>query len=145
MFVFASTRSAIAISHFDSEVRVVKDCPRGGRKLLFARRLKALIKLRSLVFRRGLGLMRSTSQSRRSDSARPRASADSQGRVGNAHWMGFFRQLFGPTQVTFSRLDTQGRSDLASRLESLWAERNTATDGTTRVEAEYLDVRAIRG
>ena len=59
--------------------------------------------------------------------------------------MGFFRQLFGPTQVTFSRLDTQGRSDLASRLESLWAERNTATDGTTRVEAEYLDVRAIRG
>jgi len=26
----------------------------------------------------------------------------------------------------------------------LWGEHNTATDGTTRIEAEYLDVRAIR-
>ena len=58
--------------------------------------------------------------------------------------VGLFRQYFGPTQVTFSRLDKQGQSDLASRLESLWAEHNTATDGTTRIEAEYLDVRAIR-
>jgi hypothetical protein len=57
----------------------------------------------------------------------------------------FFRQYFGPTQVTFSRLDTPGQAELASRLESLWAEHNTASDGSTRVEAEYLDVRAIRG
>ena len=56
----------------------------------------------------------------------------------------FFRQYFGPTQVTFSRLDTQGQAELASRLESLWAEHNVASDGSTRVEAEYLDVRAIR-
>jgi len=55
----------------------------------------------------------------------------------------FFRQYFGPTQATFSRLDKQGQSDLASRLESLWAEHNTAGDGRTRIEAEYLDVRAI--
>jgi ubiquinone/menaquinone biosynthesis C-methylase UbiE len=58
--------------------------------------------------------------------------------------VGLFRQYFGPTQVTFSRLDKQGQSDLASRLESLWAEHNTATDGTTRIGAEYLDVRAVR-
>ena len=56
----------------------------------------------------------------------------------------FFRQYFGPTQATFARLDKQGQSMLASRLESLWAEHNTATDGRTRIEAEYLDVRAIR-
>ena len=56
----------------------------------------------------------------------------------------FFRQYFGPSQVTFSRLDTQGQAELASRLESLWTEHNTASDGSTRVEAEYLDVRAIR-
>jgi SAM-dependent methyltransferase len=56
----------------------------------------------------------------------------------------FFRQYFGPTQATFSRLDTQGQSELAARLESLWAEHNTATDGRTRIEAEYLDVRAVR-
>jgi SAM-dependent methyltransferase len=58
--------------------------------------------------------------------------------------VGFFRQYFGPTQATFSKLDKQGQSELASRLESLWAEHNTANDGRTRVEAEYLDVRAIR-
>ena len=56
----------------------------------------------------------------------------------------FFRQYFGPTQATFSKLDPQGQSVLASRLESLWAEHNIATDGRTKVEAEYLDVRAIR-
>jgi hypothetical protein len=33
---------------------------------------------------------------------------------------------------------------LASRLESLWVEHNLSTDGRTKVEAEYLDVRAIR-
>jgi SAM-dependent methyltransferase len=56
----------------------------------------------------------------------------------------FFRQYFGPTQVAFSRLDPAGQTTLAAELESLWAGHNTATDGTTRVEAEYLDVRAIR-
>jgi ubiquinone/menaquinone biosynthesis C-methylase UbiE len=56
----------------------------------------------------------------------------------------FFRRYFGPTQAAFSRLDKQGQSQLATRLESLWAEHNTATDGRTRIEAEYLDVRAIR-
>jgi ubiquinone/menaquinone biosynthesis C-methylase UbiE len=55
----------------------------------------------------------------------------------------FFRQYFGPTQTTFSRLDKQGQSRLAARLESLWAEHNTASDGRTRIEAEYLDVRAV--
>ena len=56
----------------------------------------------------------------------------------------FFRQYFGPTQTTFSKLDKQGQSELAARLESLWTEHNTAADGRTRIEAEYLDVRAIR-
>jgi ubiquinone/menaquinone biosynthesis C-methylase UbiE len=56
----------------------------------------------------------------------------------------FFRRYFGPTQASFSRLDAQGQSQLASRLESLWAEHNTASDGSTRIDAEYLDVRAIR-
>ncbi|HWY56731.1 MAG TPA: class I SAM-dependent methyltransferase [Terriglobales bacterium] len=55
----------------------------------------------------------------------------------------FFRQYFGPTQATFSRLDKQGQSELASRLESLWTEHNIASEGRTTIEAEYLDVRAI--
>jgi ubiquinone/menaquinone biosynthesis C-methylase UbiE len=58
--------------------------------------------------------------------------------------VGFFRQYFGPTQATFSRLDQKSQTELASRLESLWTEHNTASDGHTRIEAEYLDVRAIR-
>jgi hypothetical protein len=56
----------------------------------------------------------------------------------------FFRQYFGPTQATFARLDKAGQDSLASQLEKMWIENNQATDGTTKVEAEYLDVRAIR-
>ena len=56
----------------------------------------------------------------------------------------FFRQYFGPTQATFARLDKAGQDSLGAQLEKLWDENNQATDGTTKVEAEYLDVRAIR-
>ncbi len=56
----------------------------------------------------------------------------------------FFRRYFGPTQMAFSRLDDAGQQALASELESLWTEHNTAKDGTTSVHGEYLDVRAIR-
>jgi ubiquinone/menaquinone biosynthesis C-methylase UbiE len=56
----------------------------------------------------------------------------------------FFRKYFGPTQTAFSRLDAAGQATLASMLEALWREHNTATDGSTSVAAEYLDVRATR-
>ena len=58
--------------------------------------------------------------------------------------VGFFRQYFGPTQAAFARLDQSAQSALASELEDLWTRHNTATDGTTKVEIEYLDVRAVR-
>lgn len=56
----------------------------------------------------------------------------------------FFRKNFGPTQVAFSRLDEAGQKEFAAKLEALWTEHNTATDGTTAVRGEYLEVRAIR-
>ena len=56
----------------------------------------------------------------------------------------FFRSYFGPVKVAFSRLDATGQATLAAQLESLWTERNTATDGGTSVEGEYLEVRAVR-
>jgi len=56
----------------------------------------------------------------------------------------FFRRYMGPTQMAFSRLDAAGQATLAAELESLWVEHNTAVDGTTAVEGEYLEVRAIR-
>jgi SAM-dependent methyltransferase len=56
----------------------------------------------------------------------------------------FFRRYFGPTQSAFSRLDAAGQATLAAELESLWTEHNQAIDGGTVVDAEYLQVRAIR-
>src|SRR5260370_33558817 len=56
----------------------------------------------------------------------------------------FFRRYLGPTQATFSKLDPAGQADMAAQLESLWMEHNTANDGTTVVDAEYLEVRASR-
>ena len=56
----------------------------------------------------------------------------------------FFRQYFGPTQLAFSKLDEAGQAQLAALMEAHWAEHNTATDGTTSVIGEYLEVRAIR-
>jgi 2-polyprenyl-3-methyl-5-hydroxy-6-metoxy-1,4-benzoquinol methylase len=56
----------------------------------------------------------------------------------------FFRRYMGPTQMAFSRLDAAGQATLAAELESLWVENNIATDNTTAVESEYLEVRAIR-
>lgn len=56
----------------------------------------------------------------------------------------FFRKYFGPTQAAFSRLDAAGQSKLADTLEVLWKEHNQASDGSTRVEAEYLEVRVTK-
>jgi hypothetical protein len=55
----------------------------------------------------------------------------------------FFRPYFGPTQTAFLRLDEAGQSALAAQSKSLWTEYNSASDGTTSVEAEYLDVCGI--
>lgn len=56
----------------------------------------------------------------------------------------FFRKYFGPTGVAFSRLDAAGQAQLTQALESLWTEHNQSADGTTTVESEYLEVRAVR-
>jgi ubiquinone/menaquinone biosynthesis C-methylase UbiE len=58
--------------------------------------------------------------------------------------VGFFRQYFGPTQASFARLNKAGQEAMATELENLWTENNLADDGTTKVEVEYLDVRAVR-
>jgi SAM-dependent methyltransferase len=55
-----------------------------------------------------------------------------------------FRMYFGPTQKAFESLDADGQAALRADLENLWKEHNQATDGTTKVESEYLEVRAIK-
>ncbi len=57
----------------------------------------------------------------------------------------FFRAYYGPTNRAFAALDTAGQTALRQDLEQLWTENNRASDGTTDVEAEYLEVMALRG
>ena len=56
----------------------------------------------------------------------------------------FFREYYGPTNRAFAALPEDGQAALRRDLENLWTQHNLATDGTTRVEAEYLEVVATR-
>lgn len=56
----------------------------------------------------------------------------------------YFRQWYGPTQRAFAALDEAGQAALRYDLEQLWTQHNQATDGTTHIEAEYLEVVATR-
>jgi SAM-dependent methyltransferase len=56
----------------------------------------------------------------------------------------FFRLYYGPTNRAFAALDEAGQNALRHDLEQLWERHNLAQDGSTHVEAEYLEVVAIR-
>jgi len=56
----------------------------------------------------------------------------------------FFRTYYGPSYKAFAALDAEKQSALHEDLEQLWTEHNTAADGTTAIESEYLEVVAIR-
>jgi ubiquinone/menaquinone biosynthesis C-methylase UbiE len=56
----------------------------------------------------------------------------------------FFREWYGPTLRAFASLDADGQSALRRDLVRLWTEHNLATDGTTHVESEYLEVVATK-
>jgi ubiquinone/menaquinone biosynthesis C-methylase UbiE len=55
-----------------------------------------------------------------------------------------FRDWYGPTIRTFEALDAGGQARLRDDLITLWSDHNSATDGTTQVESEYLEVVAER-
>lgn len=55
-----------------------------------------------------------------------------------------FRTYYGPTQRAFAALDEDGQAALRKDLDELWSQNNQATDNTTYVEAEYLEVIATR-
>jgi 2-polyprenyl-3-methyl-5-hydroxy-6-metoxy-1,4-benzoquinol methylase len=56
----------------------------------------------------------------------------------------FFRTWYGPTRRAFASLNEKGQAALQLDLEQLWTRNNCATDGTTRINAEYLEVIATR-
>jgi ubiquinone/menaquinone biosynthesis C-methylase UbiE len=55
-----------------------------------------------------------------------------------------FRVFYGPTLKAFGALDEDKQAAVRKDLEDLWTKNNQATDGTTSVEAEYLEVLATR-
>ena len=54
-----------------------------------------------------------------------------------------FQAFYGPTVRAFEALGPEERAALRRELERLWREANLATDGGTRIEAEYMEVVAI--
>ena len=56
----------------------------------------------------------------------------------------FFRQTYGPVQRAFAALDTEGQQVLRNDLEGVFSKFNRATNGTTSLESEFLEVIAIR-
>ena len=56
----------------------------------------------------------------------------------------FYRRNYGPVARAFASLDFNGREKLRSELVRLWSEHNDSDDNTTRVDAEYLEIIAIR-
>ena len=56
----------------------------------------------------------------------------------------FIRMYYGPSYTAFAALEAGKQAALREELEQLWTEHNTATDGTTSIQAEYLEVAAIR-
>jgi 2-polyprenyl-3-methyl-5-hydroxy-6-metoxy-1,4-benzoquinol methylase len=63
---------------------------------------------------------------------------------GAAQVVEFFSEFYGPTKRAFSSLDMRGQAALRHDLEELWLKHNRATDGTVYLEAEYLEVHAVR-
>ena len=58
----------------------------------------------------------------------------------------FFRKYFGPTHVTFNRLDPAGQAALTTDMVALWSGANTAPDSDKHVliHNEFLRVTATR-
>lgn len=56
----------------------------------------------------------------------------------------FFRQNYGPVQRAFAALESGAQETLRDDLEAVFSNFNRASDGTTSLEAEYLEVAAIR-
>lgn len=56
----------------------------------------------------------------------------------------FFRVHYGPMTRAFASIDEAGQAKLRTALTELWSANNQATDGTTKVDAEQLQILAVR-
>ena len=55
-----------------------------------------------------------------------------------------FRQCYGPTNRAFASLGEHAATELQAELETLWSNHNRGGDEITFVDAEYLEVIAVR-
>ena len=55
-----------------------------------------------------------------------------------------FIRLYGPTVKAYAALDEAGKAALRADFAEVWTRNNTATDGTTAVDAEYLEIVGTR-
>lgn len=56
----------------------------------------------------------------------------------------FFIEYYGPTNRACASLNEDGQKALHADLTALWGRNNVASDGTTRVLAEYIEVIGTR-
>ncbi len=56
----------------------------------------------------------------------------------------FYRAYHGPTNRAFASLDRAGKKNLEAEMEALWSRHNLARGGFTKVDAEWLEVVAVR-
>lgn len=55
-----------------------------------------------------------------------------------------FMDFYGPTNRAYASLDAAKQAAFRADFEQLFASANKATDGTTRVDGEFLEVQAVR-
>jgi SAM-dependent methyltransferase len=60
------------------------------------------------------------------------------------HYIGFFRKYFGPTQMAYERVGSEGEQALTDDLTAFLEVANTAGDRALVLEAEYLQMIATR-
>ena len=56
----------------------------------------------------------------------------------------FFREYHGPMNRAFASLNRAGRLKLEAEMEELWSTHNVAQCGLTKIDAEWLELVAIR-
>jgi SAM-dependent methyltransferase len=64
--------------------------------------------------------------------------------IGPEQTVDYFRAWYGPTLRAFAALGEDGQRALHRDLARLWSEHNQATDNSTHVVSEYLEVLATR-
>jgi hypothetical protein len=56
----------------------------------------------------------------------------------------FFIEYYGPTNRAYLSLDTAGQKAMHDELTALWSKNNVASEGSTLVWSEYIEVIGTR-